>query len=365
MLTFLHAADLHLDAPFHALPPDQAAARRQEQRALLDRLAQTVTETGADLVLLAGDLFDGSRVRPESVEALTAFLTGLRVPVFLAPGNHDPWTALSPWARQEWPDHVHIFSSPEPQRYELPDLGCVVYGSAFTAAYRMDGPLDGFRAEDEGLVRFGCFHGDLLSAHSRYGPVQHSEIAASGLDYLALGHSHTASGLKRAGRTYYAWPGCPEGRGFDETGEKGVYLGQWDEGRPTLTFLPMARRRYLAPELDITDRDPVEALRELIARSRPEDLVRIVLTGTRDADREPDLDALGALAASYFYSARLTDATTLSQALWARAEEDGLTGLFLRTMRRRLDGAAAPERPLLERAVRFGLAALEGREEPR
>ena len=35
MLTFLHAADFHLDSPFHALPPDQAAERRQEQRQLL------------------------------------------------------------------------------------------------------------------------------------------------------------------------------------------------------------------------------------------------------------------------------------------------------------------------------------------
>ena len=38
MLTFLHAADFHLDSPFHALPPEQAAERRQEQRQLLTRL---------------------------------------------------------------------------------------------------------------------------------------------------------------------------------------------------------------------------------------------------------------------------------------------------------------------------------------
>ena len=36
MIKFLHAADLHLDAPFSALSPEQAAARRQEQRALLE-----------------------------------------------------------------------------------------------------------------------------------------------------------------------------------------------------------------------------------------------------------------------------------------------------------------------------------------
>ena len=47
MLTFLHAADLHLDAPFHALPPDRAAERRREQRQLLTRLAQLARETGS------------------------------------------------------------------------------------------------------------------------------------------------------------------------------------------------------------------------------------------------------------------------------------------------------------------------------
>ena len=53
-----------------------------------------------------------------------------------------------------------------------------------------------------------------------------------------------------------------------------------------------------------------------------------------------------------------------AQALWARQGEDTLTGLFLRTMAQRIQEAPADQRPLLERAVRFGLAALEGREEP-
>ena len=129
----------------------------------------------------------------------------------------------------------------------------------------------------------------------------------------------------------------------------------------SLTFLPLARRRYLAPRLDVTGRDPEEALRALIAQSRPEDIVRIVLTGARDPEREPDLDALGALAASYFYSARLTDATTLSQALWARAEEDSLTGLFLREMEQLC--AKRPDDPVCRLAARFGLAALENGED--
>lgn len=365
MLTFLHGADFHLDSPFQALSPDQAAERRQEQRQLLTRLADTAREASVDLIFLSGDLFDGQRARPETLQILYQTLEDLEADIFLSPGNHDPWSPGSPYGKLTWPDHVHIFSSPAPARVELPRLGAAVYGSAFTSLYRMDGPLEGFHAGDEDLVKFGCFHGDLSSAHSRYGPVTTAQIAASGLDYLALGHSHTASGLQRAGRTWYAWPGVPEGRGFDETGDKGVYLGTWDEGRVALEFVPLARRRYLAPELDITGRDPEEALQALMADAEPRDILRIFLVGERDPEREPDLTALTALASGYFYSATLYDHTILSQSLWARMEEDTLTGLFLRNMRRRLDESSEEDRPILERAIRFGLAALEGREEPK
>ena len=273
MLTFLHAADLHLDSPFQSLSPDQAAERRQEQRTLLARLANTVRESKADLLFLAGD---------------------------------------------------------------------------------------------RKMSSFGCFHGDLSSPTSRYGPVTAEQIAASGLDYLALGHSHTASGLQKAGKTWYAWPGCPEGRGFDETGDKGAYLGTLeDDGRLTLDFIPLAWRRYLVPALDITGRDPDRALDDLMAQANPQDILRIVLTGERDEDNEPDLTALTARASGYFYSASVVDRTVLGRSLWARMEEDTLTGLFLRNMRQRLDHAAPEDKEILERAIRFGLAALEGREEPK
>ena len=56
MLTIIHGADFHLDAPFAALPPDKARARRAEQRELLDRLAGLAEERRADVVLLSGDL---------------------------------------------------------------------------------------------------------------------------------------------------------------------------------------------------------------------------------------------------------------------------------------------------------------------
>ena len=72
MLKLIHAADLHLDSPFAGLRPERAAQRRREQRKLLERLAALAAEKQADLVLLAGDLLDGSTVYQETATALAA-----------------------------------------------------------------------------------------------------------------------------------------------------------------------------------------------------------------------------------------------------------------------------------------------------
>ena len=70
MLRILHAADLHLDSPFAGLSPEQAAQRRKLQRQLPDRIVDLCHLHRCDLLLLSGDVFDGARVCPETVEAL-------------------------------------------------------------------------------------------------------------------------------------------------------------------------------------------------------------------------------------------------------------------------------------------------------
>ena len=286
--------------------------------------------------------------------------------MFIAPGNHDFYSPKSPYVRLQMPENVHIFTENAMRGFVLPGLNARVYGAAFTE--NRSGPLlRGFHAQRrEGGVNLLCLHGDVGAKDSPYNPITEEELRQSGIDYAALGHIHKASGLRQAGQTWYSWPGCPEGRGFDETGDKGAYLGTLeDDGRLTLDFIPLAWRRYLVPELDITGRDPDRALDDLMAQAHPQDILRIVLTGERDEDNEPDLTALTARASGYFYSASVVDRTVLGRSLWARMEEDTLTGLFLRNMRQRLDHAAPEDKEILERAIRFGLAALEGREEPK
>ena len=243
MIKLLHAADLHLDSPFSGLSPEQAAARRKEQRELPAKLAELCRIHGCDALLLAGDVFDGESVAPETVEALLAAFAACPCPVFLAPGNHDPLSAASPYRTERWPVNVHIFASRAISPVELPEQHCRVFGAGFESAYE-SGLLGGFSAPQDGWVNVMVLHGDALNPNSPYNAVTKEQIAASGLRYLALGHIHQASGLLRAGHTAYAWPGCAMGRGFDELGEKGAYLVTAGEATkfsasPQGTMLPL------------------------------------------------------------------------------------------------------------------------------
>ena len=211
MIKLIHGADLHLDSPFSGLTPEQAAARRQEQRELLDRLARLAREREADLLLLSGDLLDSRRTYRETAQALARSLGSLPCPVFLAPGNHDFYGPQSLYAALDWPENVHIFTSGSVRRAELPGLDCVVYGRAFLGPREDRSPLEGFRAERDGRVQLMAVHGEV-DGRGEYGPISREDIACSGLDYLALGHIHQTSGLQREGDTFWAYPGCPEGR---------------------------------------------------------------------------------------------------------------------------------------------------------
>ena len=224
MFKFIHGADFHLDSPFGALQAEKAAARRRESRQLAARMADYVRENSISLVLLAGDLFDSANAFRETGEQLAQALERMEVPVCIAPGNHDPFVPGGVWESVCWPDNVCIFRKNAMMSVELPQWNAVVHGAAFTGPEQGSSLLAGFHAPADGRVHLGLLHGEAEAAESRYDPLSGEEIAASGLAYLALGHIHKR-GQKRYGDTLCAWPGCPEGRGFDELGEKGFYEG--------------------------------------------------------------------------------------------------------------------------------------------
>jgi len=363
MLNFIHAADFHLDSAFSALPARQAASRRRESRETLFRLADYVNSHGIELVLLAGDLFDSAAAFRETGEQLAEALGQMHAQVFIAPGNHDWYGPGSPWLTVDWPEQVHIFREGAMTAVELPDQNVTIHGAAFTAPEQPASFLQGFAAPADGRVHIGLLHGEIDPAEDRYDPLRKEEIAASGLAYLALGHIHKPMEPRSFGRTLCAWPGCIEGRGFDELGPRGFYQGTVDEGgRVSLTFVPFARRRYEILEVDVTGRSPRAALEAALPAETAQDLYRILLTG-ETGEGGADTTALGEALADRFYALELRDHTRMAEDIWARAGEDSLRGLFLRELRTRWEAAGTEEeRESVTLAARFGLAALDHRE---
>lgn len=362
MLKLLHAGDFHLDTPFRSLPPQEAQRRRREQRQALEALRDLAADEQVDLALLAGDLFDAQTIYPETLEALSAALGSFPCPVCISPGNHDPFTDSSPYTALSLLENVHIFPSETLTAFSFPHLGARVYGYAFTAPTREDDPLAGFKAPRDGLWNLGVFH-TQVGKTGPYAPIDPASLAQSGLAYAALGHVHQTVPPNPESLVPWGYCGCLMGRGFDELGDKGAVIVTLEDGKVTdWRPVPLAQSRYLLLDVDVTGRDPKTALLDELGQNHLEDYCRVTLRGEAAA---LDLDLLTGAAQGRCRTLELRDETIAPLDVWARVEEDTLTGLFLREMRRRMEVETDPEgRRQLQLALNYGIAALEGREAP-
>lgn len=361
-IKILHSADLHLDSPFQGLTAGKAAIRRGEQRQLLSALSALAREEKADIVLLSGDLLDSGNTYYETGEELARCLGQMEAPVFISPGNHDYYSDKCPYARLKLPDNVHVFTRPEIESVQLEELGVCVYGAAFTDKYSPP-LLRGFKTEKrEGVLNLLCIHGEVGAGDSTYDPISLQELADSGMDYVALGHIHKASGLQKAGETWYSWPGCPEGRGFDEAGEKTVNLLELGDGECKLETRSIAQRRYELMKVDVTGSDALLAVHTQLPDETVKDIYRIILTG--ETEQSPDLRQLYTALSELFFQLQLRDETRLRRSVWERCGDDTLRGLFLEKLKKKYDEAKTEQqRIVIEQAARWGLAALDNGEE--
>ena len=181
-----------MGAAFASATAQQRRYLRQQQLALPGKIAEVCIRENCDLVLLAGDIFDGIPGR-ETVDAVKKALADCAVPVFVSPGNHDFCGMGSPWEEETWPENVHVFQGGITS-VVLPELGCRIYGAGYSS---MDCPplLSHFCAQTEETYSIGVFHADPMNLQSPYCPVTAAQIRESKLDYLALGHIHKAGSL--------------------------------------------------------------------------------------------------------------------------------------------------------------------------
>ncbi len=361
MVKLLHCADLHLGSSLKGLKT-LAKSRSAELGTAFLKIVSLCREENINLLLIAGDLFDA----PGENKELAAFVRdGLasipETTVAIAPGNHDPFTPDSPYSLEGfWPENVHIFK--EPEAVILEHLGVRLIGAGFTSMYERT-PLLKVAAPEDGYINIGVLHGMAVSKGqaSDYNPVYESYIAASGLDYLALGHVHMRTNPPaRAGRTSYAYCGCPEGRGFDELGALGVYIGSVAKGHCDLAFRAVCSRMCLAEEIDITGVSPLRLPEFILSRLDEKHgadfarhLYKITLTGSLPESENINLELLRSRLQNELYFVKLRNKTELI--IEGGDESQSLKGIFIR----RMESAAADE-TLRKAALNLGVRAFSG-----
>jgi DNA repair exonuclease SbcCD nuclease subunit len=187
-VVLIHSSDLHVDE-------DRAAASRNgDGTASLRAVLATARALRADVVLLAGDTFENSQLGAAILEKAGSLLAEAGIPVVILPGNHDPALPDSVFVRGGFAElpNVSILGVTHEEAVPFADFELEVWGHAHRDYFSM-APLRGPRRRST-RWQVAMAHGHYEPPESRVNPLRPSwvfsdeEIAATGADYLALGH---------------------------------------------------------------------------------------------------------------------------------------------------------------------------------
>ncbi|HEX5589761.1 MAG TPA: DNA repair exonuclease [Candidatus Limnocylindrales bacterium] len=384
MLRVLHTADVHLGAR-HADLGEQAAAQRERQFAAFRATVDLALAEPVDLVLIAGDLFD-SNVQPRrSVERVAAELKRLvdaRIRTVLIPGTHDVCDRASIYRSYDLPAMAGAVGSdlltvltPDRSSVALDALDTVVHGPVFATKRAPHSPLRDLDVAGSGDAtwQLGMVHGAIAIPGQTDGDevvITTEEIAASKLDYLALGHWHSTSRGK-AGGTTYAYSGAPEPVAMDQDRAGKVLVVTLDERNGTkkveLDERQVGRTRFEKLELDAARVSTQPALVEQLAgRADPDLVLDVRLIGVRPDALDLHPDEVEAALAGRFLKVRVRDRSVPPLTEGPMPPQDTILGAFIREVEARVaeleaagDDGAATE---LRDALRLGRLLLAGEE---
>lgn len=371
-MRIIHTADIHLDASFAAtgMPAGFGNRRRQSLRDVLHEVLQRAVAWPADAVLIAGDLFDLDRVSRDTVAFLRREFASVQpVPIFIAPGNHDPYVSMSPYALEPWPDNVVIFRSPQWTAHELDERPLTVHGFAFDGLDISENPFGKLRVPLDGRIHVAVGHGSERGHQppdkTSYAPFDAEEAAVDGLSYLALGHFHAYTPLDPVGTTRMCYSGAPEGHGFGEPGPHHYLEIEIDASGATVTPVVSSSVVYTAETLDCsqfsTTQEIVEALRALAHRTPASQIARVTLSGSCTDALIAGTSAVYDAVANLFEYLEIVDAMHPVDDYESLAREHTSLGAFVRALNEAIAQAEDDaERLVRERAREVGVAAYRG-----
>ena len=354
-MKFIHCADLHLDAKMSAnLDKEKAKERKAEILHTFERMVQYAADNGVSGILIAGDMFDTKNITATTKNAVLHQINmHPDIMFFYLNGNHDNDNFLV--NLDTVPDNVKMFGS-DWTSYELGKI--VITGIDLT-----EENTDFAHASlmlDSGKFNIVMMHGqdgELINLRA---------LKNKGIDYLALGHIHAHRAEQLDARATCCYPGCLEGRGFDECGEHGFVLLDIHEEDDMYshTFVPFAKRRLYVVTVDVTDCQTTSEMIEKVAASLKEldcdetALVKIILTGTLDVECEKDVAYILTRFKSQYYFVKIYDETSLKIHTEDYLLDESLKGEYVRMIMQ--DTTLSEEDKAM--IIRYGLQVLAGEE---
>ena len=388
MLRLLHTADVHLGAR-HADLGEQAAAQRERQFAAFKAAVDLAIAERVDIVLIAGDLFDSNTQPRRSVERVAAELKRLvaaKIRTVVIPGTHDVYDRsslyrvydLAAMAGSTVDDDLVTVLTPDRPSVHLAACNVVVHGPVFATKRAPYSPLRDLKVTSGEVATWnvGMVHGSLAIPDRTDRDevvVTRAEIEATGLDYLALGHWHSAQQGK-AGGTTYAYSGAPEPVAVTQDGAGKVLLIALDEvaGVRTVTIEERTVGRTRFEKLDVdasTLADQPELVKLLAARADPDLVLDIRLTGVRPDELDVSTDEVEDQLKGSFLKVRVRDASVPALTKGNLPSPDTIPGAFIRDVEGRIaeleaEGSepAIAEATELRDVLRLGRLLLAGHE---
>lgn len=406
MVKLIHTADLHLDSAFRSrFTKEEAENRRQKQLMAWKELLSFAVEKKVQGILIAGDLFDSPVVSHGTMDFfLSTIAEHPEISFFYLRGNHDTENTFR--YQENLPKNLFLFSE-RGKKYRLNDrllLAGVEYGTKDISFGENEGATQGAgQAAEQGveqetvhgsealskseteseeeskflkLKEEDCnillLHGALYQGTPKGDSLQVEEgiflknLEKLPLSYIALGHIHKGGEGKLNNGALWAYPGCLQGRGFDEEGERGFLYLKVEEEKKEIhkEFIPVKQGEFRILEIELLEDEGTLACLKKIeeemekASISKEDSLRIILKGKKGLEQERNLRYLQLHLQDSVFFLEIQDESELS---WNREEamkEKSLKGEFLRVLAA-ADNLSKEEQ---EEIIALGMGLLQGGE---
>lgn len=295
-MKIIHCADLHLGSQLTSLPTGTIRnTRKNDILASFNRLIDYAKNNDIKIIVLSGDVFDSDRPTKKDKNFFYDAVRANRDITFLyLRGNHDVAESLT-----ESLDNLKVFSdSWTSYKYDNVTISGIELSSNNKSSLYSTLCLD---KDDLNVV---MMHGDIYSKGKEY--IDLKKLGNKNIDYLALGHIHKYGEARIDNRGIAVYPGCLDGRGFDELGEKGFVLLDIQDNTINYQFVPFSSRLVIEKNVDISNADTLYEAKSIVEseiRSISENsMVKIVLTGNVDFDTSNiDKDIESFLSNRFFF----------------------------------------------------------------